>query len=40
MALHPKGNYVLLTILNIMKGSFVKQIIEQLLPIVYDLALD
>lgn len=32
MAFHPKGNYVLLTILNIMKGDNLDTIINELLP--------
>lgn len=37
MAFHPKGNYVLLTILTIMKGDLLRYIIDTLLPKFFEL---
>lgn len=40
MARHPKGNYVLLAILGILKKQELQFVIEKLLPILYELSAD
>ena len=38
MAFHQKGNYVLLTILNIMKGENLNTIIQELIPSFFEMS--